>query len=141
MPNYRVVIVVQVVMSSESVIGQLKEYATLNCNLEDPDYSCITLLPVFDRMHIVKAEVRVDGETDQWFNTNRGTRQGDPISPTLFKADLERAMDRNKERQSGITVHGIRIHNSRFGDDVDLPEEKREELKHSLRIVYEEANK
>jgi len=72
-----------------------------------------------------QAAVRVDGETDQWFKTNRGTRQGDPISPTVFIADLERAMDKIKERQSGITIHDIRINNLRFADDVDLLEEKR----------------
>ena len=58
-----------------------------------------------------QAVVRVDGETDQWFNTNRETRQRDPISPTVLIADLQRTMDRNKEKQSGITVHGIRINN------------------------------
>ena len=44
---------------------------------------------------------------DQWFKTNRGTRQEYPISSTVFIADLERAMDKNKERESGITIHGI----------------------------------
>src|SRR6218665_2901610 len=72
-----------------------------------------------------QAAVRVNGETDQWFKTNRGTRQGDPISPTVFIADLERAMDKIKKRQSGITIHDIRINNLRFADDVDLLEEKR----------------
>jgi len=48
-------------------------------------------------------------------------------------------MDKNKERQSGITVNGIRNNNLRFADDVDLLEEKREELEHSLRILNEEV--
>ena len=73
----------------------------------------------------LQAVVRVDEETDQWFKTNRGTVQGDPISPTVFIADLERAMNKIKERQSGITIHGIRINNLRFADDVYLLEEKR----------------
>jgi len=38
----------------------------------------------------------VDGETDEWFKTNRGTRQGDHISSTVFIADLEKAMKKNK---------------------------------------------
>ena len=88
-----------------------------------------------------QAAVRVDGETEQWFKTNRGTRQGDPISPTVFIADLERAMDKIKERESGISIQGININNLRFADDVDLLEEKRAELEHSLKILNEEAKK
>jgi len=86
-----------------------------------------------------QAAVRVDGEIGQWFITNRGTRQGDPISPTVFIADLERAMDKSKERESGISVHGTRINYLRFADDVDLLEESATELEYSLKILSEEA--
>jgi len=75
-----------------------------------------------------QAAVRMDGELGKWFRTNRGTRQGDPISPTVFIADLERAMDMIRERDSGIAIHGIRINNLRFADDVDLLEKDRKEL-------------
>ena len=48
-----------------------------------------------------QAAVRVDGEIGKWFITNRGTRQGDPISSTVFIADLERAMDKAKKEKAG----------------------------------------
>ena len=57
------------------------------------------------------------------FATSRGTRQGDPISPTVFIADLERAMDKVKDGEEGISVHGTRINNLRFADDIDIIEE------------------
>ena len=64
--------------------------------------------------------MRVCGQEGSWFATSRGTRQGDPISPTVFIADLERAMDKVKNGEEGISVHGIRINNLRFADDIDI---------------------
>jgi len=61
-----------------------------------------------------QAAVRVCGQEGSWFATSRGTRQGDPISPTVFIADLERAMDKVKDGEEGISIHGIRINNLRF---------------------------
>jgi hypothetical protein len=88
-----------------------------------------------------QAAVRMDGELGQWFRTNRGTRQGDPISPTVFIADLGRPMDKIRERDSGIAIHGIRINNLRFADDVDLLAEDKKELGHSLEILNAQAKK
>jgi len=70
-----------------------------------------------------QAAVRVRGHEGSWFATSRGTRQGDPISPTVFIADLERAMDKVKDGKEGISVHGIRINNLRFADDIDIIKE------------------
>jgi len=78
-------------------LGRSKSYGV--------DHKLINLLK--DINETSQVVVRVDGERYPWFNTNRGTRQGDPISPTVFIADLKGAKDRNKERQSGITVHSI----------------------------------
>ena len=64
--------------------------------------------------------VRVCGQEGSWFATSRGTRQGDPISPTVFIADLERAMDKVKDGKERISVHKIRINNLRFVDDINI---------------------
>ena len=58
---------------------------------------------------------------------------------SVFIADLERAMDKIKERESGISVHGTKINNLRFADDVDLLEESITELEYSLKILNEET--
>jgi len=39
---------------------------------------------------------------------------------TSFIADLERAMDKVKDGEEGISIHGIRINNLRFADDIDI---------------------
>lgn len=37
----------------------------------------------------VEAVVRMCGELGSWFRTNRGMRQGDEISPSIFISHLE----------------------------------------------------
>ena len=60
---------------------------------------------------------------------NRGARQGDPISPTIFSAVLEHALrnlnwqkhdlDTNPLRQlRGIRINGRQLHHLRFADDI-----------------------
>ena len=55
-----------------------------------------------------------------WFCTNRGTRQGDPISPNLFITLLERVLDKTREKLGGVVISGTRINNLCFADDIDL---------------------
>ena len=90
----------------------------------DGDLGCARVIwsgpPVSPVAKRHQAAVRVCGQEGSWFATSRGTRQGDPISPTVFIADRERAMDKVKDGEEGILVHGIRINNLRFADDIDL---------------------
>ena len=88
-----------------------------------------------------EAAVRVAGETGNWFNIGRGTRQGDPISPSLFIAHLERAMDKIKKDESGVSIHGIRLNNLRFADDIDIIEEDAEKLENTLQALNEEGKR
>ena len=67
--------------------------------------------------------VTVNGRRSEWFKANVGTRQGDPISPRAFIILLERLMDGTKELpEKGVTIglHGQRVWNLRFADDIDL---------------------
>ena len=83
--------------------------------------------------------MRVCGQEGSWFATSRGTRQGDPISPTVFIADLERAMDKVKDGEEGISVHGIRIINLRFADDIDIIAKNKSTLKRTVHLLHKEA--
>jgi hypothetical protein len=76
-----------------------------------------------------------------WFRTNRGMRQGDPISPTVFIAILERAMDKIKNEAKGISVQGMNINNLRFADDVDILEEDATRLELTTQMLSDEAKK
>jgi hypothetical protein len=86
---------------------------------------------------ISQSAVRVGGELGDWFKTTVGTRQGDPISPTTFISYLERVMDSVRDNGTGISVHGRKINNLKFADDIDLLEEDRDELQGNLERINE----
>jgi len=86
-----------------------------------------------------QAAVRVCGQEGSWFAISRGTRQGDPISPTVFIADLERTMNKIKNGEKRISVHGIRINNLRFADDIDIIAENESTLKKTVHTLHKEA--
>ncbi len=67
---------------------------------------------------ISQSAVRVGEEMGDWFKTTVGTRQGDPISPTIFISYLERVMDSVRDNGTGISVHGYKINNLKFADDM-----------------------
>ena len=67
-----------------------------------------------------RSAVRIGMDIGKWFQTSVGTRQGDPLSPLLFIAYLERVMDKIKSKETGVNVSGTLISNLRFADDIDL---------------------
>lgn len=65
--------------------------------------------------------VRIGTELGDWIKASIGSRQGDPISPLLFIALLERAMEKmEKSEMGGIDIGGRTIKDLRFADDIDL---------------------
>ena len=86
-----------------------------------------------------QAAVRVCGQEGSWFATSRGTSQGDLISPTVFIADLERAIYKVKNGEEEISVHGIRINNLRFADDIDIIAKEENTLERTVHTLHNEA--
>lgn len=88
-----------------------------------------------------KAAVRVGNEVGEWFRQEKGSRQGDPLSPVIFIVYLERVMQRLCRNMTGVSIHGRRINNLRFADDVTLFEESWDQLQESLDIVASESGR
>ena len=82
-----------------------------------------------------KAAVQVGRELGDWFGQSIETRQGDPVSSAIFITYLERAMDACEDCRTGVNISGELIDNLRFADDIDLLEERSEDLQESLNGV------
>ena len=82
------------------------------------------------------------GKTD-WFQIEKGVRQGCILSPCLFNLYAEYIV-RNaglEEAQAGIKIAGRNLNNLRYADDTTLMAESEEELKSLLMKVKEESGK
>ena len=90
-----------------------------------------------------EATVRTGHGTTDWFQTEKGVRQGCILSPCLFNLYAEYIMRNTalEEAQAGITIAGRNINNLRYGDDTTLMAESEEELKSLLMKVKEETEK
>ncbi|CAF1081345.1 unnamed protein product [Adineta ricciae] len=86
-----------------------------------------------------QSAVRIGTEYGDWFHTNVGTRQGDPLSPLLFIAYLDRVMDQVRQNTCGVRIGGMTINNLRFADDIDLMEEDLGLLKRQIELTKESA--
>jgi hypothetical protein len=82
-----------------------------------------------------QSAVRVGSECGEWFQTDVGTRQGDPLSPLLFIAYLERVMDQVRQNTCGINIGGLIINNLRFADDIDLIDEDISSLQRQVELT------
>jgi hypothetical protein len=86
-----------------------------------------------------RSAVRIGMDLGEWFQTSIGTRQGDPLSPLLFIAYLERIMDQTTLKNYGINVSGTVINNLRFADDIDLLSEDHISLQDQIEQVTKSA--
>ena len=70
----------------------------------------------------IKSTIMVNRHTTQWFNIQRGCRQGDPISPYLFVLCVEilAIMIREDKDIKGININKVEHNISQFADDAQL---------------------
>ena len=90
-----------------------------------------------------EATVRSGHGTIDWFQIEKGVRQGCILSPCLFNFFAKYIM-RNaglEEAQAGIKIAGRNINNLRYAGHTTLMAETEEELKSLLMKVKEESEK
>ena len=106
--------------------------------MEIPDHLTCLLRNLYSGQ---EATVRTGhGKTD-WFQMEKGVRQGCILSPYLFNFYAEYIM-RNaglEEAQAGIKIARRNINNLRYANDTTLMAESEEELKSLLMKVKEES--
>ena len=71
----------------------------------------------------------------------RGNRQGNPISPKLFKATIQEVFKNAQLVEKGIDIDGEKLSDLRFGDDVALTTESVKDMEHHLNTVIKESLK
>jgi len=87
----------------------------------------------------VQSAVWIGKENGEWFRTDVGTRQGDPLSPLLFIAYLDRVIDQVRQNICGVNIGGISINNLRFADDIDLIDEEISSLGSQIELTKNAA--
>ena len=90
-----------------------------------------------------EATVRTEQGITDWFQIEKGVRQGCILSPCLFNFYAQYIL-RNaglEETQARIKIARRNINNLRYADDTTLMAESEEELKSLLMKVKEESEK
>ena len=87
--------------------------------------------------------VRTGHGTTDWFQIEKGVRQGCILSPCLFNLYAEYIMSNAglDETQAGIKISQRNINNLRYANDIPLMAESKKELKRLLMKVKKESEK
>ena len=102
--------------------------------MEIPDHLTCLLRDLYAGQ---EATVRTGHGIIEWFQIEKGVRQGCILSPCLFNSHAEYIM-RNiglEEAPAGIKIARRNINNIRYADDTTLMAESEEELKSLLKKV------
>jgi len=84
-------------------------------------------------------EVLVNGHLSEWFQMTVMRS----ISPRSFALFLDRIMDKikNRKKNSGVSVHGNRVNNLRFADDIGIIEQSNEKLQDTVDKLHTESER
>ena len=108
--------------------------------METPDHLTCLLTNLYAGQ---EARGRTGHGTTDWFQIEKGVRQGCILPPCLFNLYAEYIMSNTglEEAQAGIKIAGRNINNLRYSDDTTLMADSEEELKSLLMKVKEEREK
>ena len=97
------------------------------------------------RLYVGQTGQIVSDKSSRIFALERGTKQGDPLSPALFNAVVEEVMRKLKSgwrsREFGIRVGDDLLNNLRFADDLLLIGSSRAQVKNMLEDLAKAATK
>ena len=70
----------------------------------------------------IQSCVIVNGHLSEWFNLERGCRQGDPLSPSIFTlcAEILAVLIRNNKNIKGIKMNNTMFVISQYADDTSI---------------------
>lgn len=84
------------------------------------------------------AIIRLEKEGEE-FPIKKGVRQGDPLSPKLFSAVLEKVFQSLDWDQYGLNINGTKINHLRFADDLILITDNPDTLETMLQELAKES--
>ena len=87
------------------------------------------------------ARIHLEDDKTNIIKILKGVRQGDPISPKLFTAALERVFSNLDWQSKGIVVDGERLNHLRFADDLLIISHQPRELQSMMQELDRESGK
>ncbi|KAF0772940.1 Reverse transcriptase domain-containing protein [Aphis craccivora] len=109
---------------------------------EFDNVNCAIMFKILKRAGIEYTERRCPvirfGETEEEAHIRKRVRQGCNLSPSIFNAYIQEAIDIIREKiQLGIKINGKKIDMLRFADEIAVIAENEEELQRMLRFMEE----